>query len=160
MDYNSKKEKAGLDFEISGQVVPGHGVASGKNPDSRYGERGTLGYQLPLFEQLGLPVASFYAGTINVSTHPLAPKPVSPFRRVKDLHWYPQRAPETFEFFRCLISGPGWFEEGLIYRPLPETKIEHFDDPKGVQIIAPLLTNLSYGDKLLIAYCSFELNFE
>ncbi|MEL6578265.1 MAG: hypothetical protein AAFQ14_00825, partial [Cyanobacteria bacterium J06621_12] len=39
---------------------------------------------------------------------------------------------------------------GLVYYPHPEKKIGHFQDPAIIEIIAPKILNLDYGDRLIL----------
>ena len=54
---------------ISGKIVKGHGVASGRARDPRFPE-GTLALQWPIFEINGLNLDGYYRATINISVFP------------------------------------------------------------------------------------------
>ena len=134
---------------LTGTVKPGHQVASGQAADSPY-ERGTLEMQLPYFRKLGLDLSNFYLGTINLSIAPYIFELVQPkytFERVK---WHPNYLAETFSFSPCVVEHLNRSDRGLIYFPHPETKIGHFQDPSIIEIIAPYMANLNYGDCVLL----------
>ena len=56
-------------ISITGKVISGYGVASGKGNDSRYPE-GTLKLQMPFFKERGLDLSVFFIGTININIAP------------------------------------------------------------------------------------------
>ena len=134
---------------LTGIVKPGHQVASGQAADSPY-ERGTLEMQLPHFRNLGLDLSNFYLGTINLSIAPYTFELLQPkytFERVK---WHPDYLAETFSFSPCIVELKTKSNLGLVYYPHPETKIGHFQDSSIIEIIAPYMTNLNYGDRVLL----------
>jgi hypothetical protein len=55
-----------FDVSVSGEVVPGYGVASGRSIASPY-PAGTIEMQMPFFQTLGLDLRGCFAGTINLS---------------------------------------------------------------------------------------------
>ena len=132
---------------ITGIVKSGHRVASGQAQSSPY-DRGTLEMQLPYFEDLGLNLAGFYLGTINVSIFPYRFELTQPQYTFPLVKWHPDYPPETFSFSPCMVENRNNSCQGLIYYPHPETKIGHFQDPSILEIIAPFLPELNYGDRL------------
>ena len=136
---------------IEGTVVRGHGVASGTGGDPRF-PGGTLRLQIPIFASLGLDLTAFHPGTINLDISPEKFEMLRPKCTFADVRWHPECPPETFSFFDCTISNPTTNQRApaLIYRPHPETKPEHFHDPSVLEILAPKLEGLSYGQRLLI----------
>ena len=83
---------------ISGQIVKGHGVASGRAGDPRFPE-GTLALQWPIFEKNGLNLNGYYRATINISVFPLKPNPVNPTHAFKNVKWHADCPAEDFSFF-------------------------------------------------------------
>jgi hypothetical protein len=111
--------------------------------------------QTPFFRDLGIDLTSLFPGTVNVSIAPhlfKVKKPKYTFRKVK---WNPQYPAEDFSFSGCEIIvrvgarhclAPTY--SGWIYYPHPETKIGHFQDESIIEVIAPKIDNLQYGDRL------------
>jgi len=135
---------------LTGIVKPGHQVASGNAKDSPY-EQGTLAMQLPFFRDLGLDLSGFFLGTLNVSIAPQTFKLVQPKYTFPQVKWHPNFPAETFSFSPCTVIYHEQSYEGLIYYPHPETKIGHFQDDSILEVIAPKIPNLNYGDRLKLA---------
>ena len=134
---------------VPGVVVRGHGVASGKGGDPRF-PGGTIALQAPYFKELGLDLSGFHLGTINVNVAPLSFKPgpcALLFERVK---WHPQMPAETFSFARTVLVHKGIRHPAYIYLPHPETKAEHFQPGGVVEIIAPRIEGLAYGNPVTL----------
>ena len=132
---------------LTGIVKPGHQVASGQSLNSPYA-RGTLEMQLPCFRDLGLDLSSFYLGTINVSFAPYTFEVFQPQYTFLLVKWHPDYPAETFSFSPCVVTHQDISYEGLVYYPHPETKIGHFQDASIMEIIAPRIPQLNYGDRL------------
>lgn len=136
-------------IEIKGEVVAGHGVASGRSGDPRF-PGGTLALQWPIFVRRGLELEGFFKGTINVSVAPLAPLPITPTKTFRDVSWHPEFT-EDFSFFAVRISvscAPP--TNGYIYWPHPETKPDHFQDRHVVEVLAPEIKGVENGAPLRI----------
>lgn len=156
-----------FDQKVMGTVVPGYGVASGRSLDSPY-PQGTIAMQAPLFRALGLDLTGYFMGTINLSISPYTFNILSSDYCFKQIQWADGFPPETFSFCRCEIqildqtlpsqtlpsqtlpsqtlsssAIPAW-----IYYPHPETKIGHIQTPSLLELIAPPIPSLVYGDRL------------
>ncbi|MEO1673010.1 MAG: hypothetical protein AAFR77_19910 [Cyanobacteria bacterium J06631_2] len=136
-------------ISLTGVVKPGHRVASGQAKDSPY-ERGTLEMQLPYFRDLGLDLSGFYLGTLNVLIAPHTFSLTEPQYSFEQVKWHDDYPAETFSFSRCAVNYQNIDYSGLVYYPHPETKIGHFQDPAIIEIIAPKILNLDYGDRLIL----------
>ena len=134
---------------LNGIVKPGHRVASGQAENSPY-ERGTLEMQLPYFRDLGLDLSNYYLGTLNVSIAPYTFEMRSPQYTFPQVKWHPDYPAETFSFSPCCLIVKNIEYEGFVYYPHPETKIGHFQDPSIIEVIAPKIDNLNYGDRLTL----------
>ncbi len=135
---------------VTGIVERGHRVASGEAEDNRY-PAGTISMQKPFFKQLGLDLSACHEGTLNVSIHPYTftmRRPQYTFRKVE---WTSLHPPEDFSFSRCGVIFDHVRYEGWIYYPHPETKKAHFQNPSIVEIIAPFIPNLTYGDQVHVS---------
>ena len=142
--------------QVSGILQAGHQVASGIAPDSPY-EKGTIEIQLPFFKELGLDLSPFFRGTLNVN---LAPKVFELVRSQYTFHnvkWHPDYPAEDFSFSPCQVRFQNQTYSGLVYYPHPETKIGHFQDPSVIEIIAPHISGLNYGDSLMLVLDSQEI---
>jgi hypothetical protein len=47
--------------------------------------------------------------------------------------------------------------DGLIYYPHPETKKKHFQNPSIIEIIAPSIPGIGYGNQIQVEYNSLEV---
>jgi hypothetical protein len=128
-----------------GVVRRGHRVASGTGPDKRY-PAGTLAMQRPFFAALGFDLAPFHDGTLNIDLAPhtfVLVQPRHTFRRVEWTHLHP---PEDFSFSQCIVGFGGRDYAGWVYTPHPETKAAHFQPPTLMEILAPSIPGIAYGD--------------
>ncbi|MGK7887824.1 MAG: hypothetical protein AB4042_00720 [Leptolyngbyaceae cyanobacterium] len=138
-------------IQVEGTVVQGHRVASGQNHNPRF-PGGTLRMQIPAFAERGLDLTVYFPGTINLSISPrtyMVKRSLHTFRNVK---WAEHCPAEDFSFFNCRLQLAGRLPpiEGLIYYPHPETKPEHFQDAGILEVLAPRIDTLHYGDRLTL----------
>ena len=134
---------------VDGILLQGHQVASGLAEDSPY-EAGTIQLQMPHFKDLGLDLSPYFAGTLNLSIAPHQFQLLKPSHTFPNLKWHPDFEAETFSFCPCQIVVGDRQYDGLIYYPHPETKINHFQDPSTIELLAPQIPNLNYGDRLTL----------
>lgn len=140
-------------MKIRGVVVQGHGVASGRNERHRYPE-GTIAPQIPHFRALGLDLSACFHGTINLSIAPRTFELAKPRYVFEAVKWSATHRPETFyfepvEILPVRVSG-GRAIAGWIYYPDPSTKAGHFQPPSVLELLAPRIVPLVYGDELEI----------
>ena len=130
---------------FAARIVPGHRVASGQNGNALF-PGGTLKMQMPFFKALGLDLAPYHGGTLNVSIAPLVYRVLAQRLTFRAVKWHPTEPAEDFSFFdvRLLRDGapPA---EGLIYYPHPDTKPTHFQPPDMLELLLPFVNGLSYG---------------
>ncbi|MBW4443950.1 MAG: CTP-dependent riboflavin kinase [Plectolyngbya sp. WJT66-NPBG17] len=138
------------DQQIEGIIQAGYGVASGTTDSSPY-PKGTIEMQAPFFRALGLDLAPFFPGTLNINISPKQFQLVSPQYTFRNVQWAEGFAPEDFSFTPCQIIDKNKSFDSLIYYPHPETKIGHFQNPSIVEVIAPLIPDLKYGDRILLS---------
>ena len=74
-------------ISITGKVISGYGVASGKGKDNRYPE-GTLKLQIPFFKERGLDLSAFFIGTINIDISPYQFSIKKYKYYFKEINWY------------------------------------------------------------------------
>jgi hypothetical protein len=140
---------------VSGTVVSGHQVASGRAANSPY-PAGTIALQMPHFAVLGVDISPFYAGTLNVSIAPLRFE-LLPKVTLNQVKWSPNHAAESFSFVPVQLT---WQQEtfsGLIYYPHPETKIDHFQSPSVLELLLPPIEAIAYGSVITLTAPSSEL---
>jgi hypothetical protein len=131
---------------VDGVVVQGHGIASGRNPHSPY-PAGSIELQKPFFKELGLDLAAYFDGTLNVSIRPYTFTLANPQYTFRQVNWIDVIPPEDFSFSQCKVIYEDKTYDSLIYYPHPETKIHHFHDPSILEILAPHIPHIMYGDK-------------
>ena len=141
---------------VTGIVTQGHQVASGLAKNNPY-EAGTIALQTPHFRKRGLDLSPYFAGTLNLSIAPHQFTIQSPTYTFAEVKWHPDFAAETFSFCPCHIEYQTQRCDGLIYYPHPETKLNHFQDPHILEIIAPPLINIHYGDRLTLHVSTKEV---
>ena len=142
--------------KVNGIVGRGHQVASGSALDSPY-PAGTIEMQMPFFKALGLDLSDYFAGTLNVSISPHTFQLTNPELTFRQVEWTDRHPPEDFSFSRCHILFAGSAYNGWIYYPHPETKKRNFQTPSTIEIIAPKIVRLGYGDRVEFEYNPKEI---
>lgn len=132
-----------------GQLVAGHGVASGRAADSPY-PAGTISLQAPLFAALGIDLSPYQSATLNLDFSPGEWRLRDPDQRVEQLQWSDRHPPETFSFWHCRLQpldehmAAVW---ALIYYPHPETKQAHHQPAGLLELLAPPLGAVRPGER-------------
>ena len=135
---------------LTGTVMSGHGVASGRSENSPY-PAGTIELQTPHFAARGIDLSDCWPGTINLSFAPFDVRVRDPDHCVSDLFWTEHHPPETFSLWRIelLLSGASPVR-GWIYRPHPETKKRHWQPGSMLELLAPALPGVVTGRSVSI----------
>ncbi len=136
-------------MRIRAKVIPGYGVASGKNKDTRY-SNGTIAEQLNHFKQKGLDLSAYFMGTLNVDISPYVYKIGTPKFFFEQIDWSDHISPENFYFFDVLLFFNDKEYKGLIYMPDPKTKEEHKQSSTTLELILPKIENLEYGSEVYL----------
>ena len=146
---------------VSAVIVPGYQVASGNNGNPRF-PGGTLRMQAPHFAALGLDLAPFHVGTLNVQISPRRYRVVQPRLTLRAVQWHPTAQAEDFSFFDVQLRPPDTSPvSGLIYYPCPETKPADFEIIPGVlELLLPFVPGLRYGDEVLLAIPAAQMVIE
>jgi len=127
------------------RIVPGHQVASGSNGNPLF-PVGTLKMQMPHFLALGLDLAPYHPGTLNVSIAPYQYEVLVPRLTLYAVKWHPTEPAEDFSFFDVRLVREGKPDiVGLVYYPHPETKPAHFQQSDTLELLLPFVPELSYG---------------
>lgn len=145
---------------IEALVVAGHGVASGSSNDPRFPD-GTLGLQFPIFSAQGLNLDGIYPGTINLDISPFHYEIIESKLTLPGIKWHADCPPEDFSFFDCefIFPGASAATKALVYYPHPDTKPEHHQAPNVLEILAPKIPDLHYGQLLEIEPAEGQLRF-
>ncbi len=142
--------------QVEGIVESGHKVASGTASDSPYSS-GTIAMQTPFFKTLGLDLAQYFPGTLNISIAPKTFQLNQPEFTFRQVEWTDRHPPEDFSFSRCRVLFQGSRYEGWIYSPHPETKKRNFQSPSILEVIVQPITYIRYGSKVLLEYNPSEI---
>jgi CTP-dependent riboflavin kinase len=143
---------------IAGVVQSGYQVASGMSDRSPY-PAGTIAMQTPIFKALGLDLTPFFPGTLNVSIAPYQFQLFIPEYTFKDVHWAEEFPTEDFSFSPCRLYFQQNRYDSLIYYPHPETKIGHFQDASVVEVLAPYIVGIQYGDRVDLEVNTHQIQF-
>ncbi len=130
--------------------MQGYGVASGKSATTIY-PAGSIAMQAPYFKALGLDLEGYFMGTINVSVAPVEVVGVNAAMCFPDVVWTSIHGSETFSFSPCKLQYAELECEALVYWPHPETKPAHVQEITILEIIAPPIPNLEYGDSVTLS---------
>lgn len=141
---------------IAGTVQQGHQVASGSATDSPY-PAGTIALQIPYFQALGLDLTACFPGTLNVSIAPYQFQLIQSPYRFKQVHWTDRHPPENFSFSACQVIFDSIRYGGWIYYPDPATKRTHFQPASTLEILAPPIRGITYGDRLTLEVNASEV---
>jgi len=135
---------------ITGCLIRGYGVASGRDPASPY-PAGTISLQRPLFAQRGLDLSDCFAGTLNLCLAPLELRSEHPDHCFEHILWTDRHPAETFRFWRVLVRcGASPPLRGWIYQPDPQTKQRHGQPPQVVEVLAPPLEGIAPGVEIAL----------
>lgn len=145
---------------VSGVVVAGHRVASGDNEDPRF-PGGTLAMQRPYFAAVGIDLAAFHPGTINLDIAPHRLVPVASRVTLRQVRWHPTEPAEDFSFFDCRIGHDSdALVAGLLYVPHPDTKPEHHQPPTVVEVLAPPIAGVAVGVRLWLVVAAGQARLD
>lgn len=136
---------------VCGGVIPGHGIASGRAANSPY-PHGSVAMQMPFFAALGLNLQGYWPGTLNVSIAPHTWELLRADHCFEHLAWTHLHPPETFSFVAVQLIWRSQRSAAWLYRPHPETKAAHHQAPSVMEIIAPRLEGLAYGDAVTLEF--------
>lgn len=135
---------------LTGTVISGHGVASGRSVDSPY-PAGTIALQAPHFAARGIDLSDCWPGTINLNFAPCSVRLRQPDHCISDLFWTEHHPPETFSFWRIELRVTGELPvRGWIYRPHPETKQRHWQPESMLELLAPSVPGVVSGGSVSI----------
>ncbi|HEY5729168.1 MAG TPA: hypothetical protein VIS72_03900 [Anaerolineales bacterium] len=140
---------------LPARLEKGYRVASG--PSEAYPEYGSIEKQKPYFKELGLDLDHVFNGTLNLSIAPYAFEMVKPEHTFRTVKWTELTNAEDFSFSCCKIKFKGQEYDGWVYYPHPDTKKDHFQSASTVEILAPFIEGIRYGDALEIVLNNIEI---
>ena len=129
---------------LKGKLQKGYRVASG--PSEAYPEYGSIEKQKPYFKELGLDLDHVFNGTLNISIAPYEFEMAKPEYTLQNVKWTELTNAEDFSFSRCKIIYQGKEFDGWVYYPDPKTKKDHFQSASTVEVLAPPIDGIRYGD--------------
>lgn len=132
--------------ELDGIVVRGHRVASGVG--LKQGE-GSIRKQKHFFKEIDWE--HFFPGTINVSISPCRCLWKKSMATYEGVNWSVDQPKEDFGISKCKIYVKGKSYDAWAYYPHPKTKTQNLHDPTMIEIIAPKIDGLEYGDKVSVS---------
>jgi hypothetical protein len=140
--------------QIVGKVIAGHGVASGRSVGTAANPypQGSIALQMPYFAALGLDLSDCFLGTVNLSIAPHSWQLLSANHCFEKLTWTHLHPPETFSFVRIQVVRDHQRVQGWLYHPHPETKAAHHQSASVMELILPVIAELTTGDMLALHY--------
>ena len=146
----------------TGQVVRGHGVASGAGGDPRFPD-GTIALQLPFLRAavadldawLGAPP---FPGTINLDFANRIVVIRQPEIRIAAVRWTESFPPENFFLSRCHIRWRGEMRPAFAYIPDPLTKPDHLQAASVLELLCAAIPGLHYGASVDLSYAPEALS--
>ena len=145
-------------ISITGKVISGYGVASGKGKDNRYPE-GTLKLQIPFFKERGLDLSAFFIGTINIDISPYQFSIKKYKYYFKEINWSIYITPENFYFFEVQLIFKESAYEGLIYMPDPKTKFDHHQISSLFELLMPKIEGIKQGENIILKLREGDFKF-
>lgn len=140
-------------LKIRGRVKEGHRIASGQSPTGHQGLNNTIALQRPFFEADVPGFSLVWDGTINLDISPRTFRILKP-DHIVTCEWHPGVV-ETFWLVKIRALASQGRYSGFIYYPCPSAVKSHKDDM--VEILAPKIVGLSYGDKVVVEVSRLKL---
>ena len=78
----------------------------------------------------------------------------------RDVAWTDAHPPEHFSFAHCRLRHGGREVPAWVYYPHPETKARHFREAATLEILAPYLPGLAYGDRVQLMLNPAEIEID
>ena len=133
---------------VTGAVVQGHQVASGRAIDSPY-PHGSILMQKPFFRLSGLDLERYHSATINLDISPFHFTIIKPDYHFAQVAWT-DGIVEDFSFVQCEIMVDKTRYSAMIYYPHPETKPAHLHDTSTLEVLSEYISDLNYGDEIQV----------
>lgn len=140
-----------LNRQVDGKVIPGYQIASGQTDDSPYPD-GSIVLQKKYFRERGLNIDHCFNGTLNIDIAPKTFRLIAPLYTFEKVKWIKGFPAETFSFASCTLMWQAQNIEGFVYYPHPETKTQHFHSAQRIEVLAPYIEGINYGDCVTLGY--------
>jgi hypothetical protein len=143
--------------QINATVMRGYRLSSGDAPQDTRFPGGTLRMQKPLFAAAGFDLDGYFAGdfvlaTLNLSIAPDIVRVKRPEVFLAGIKWSPVFPAENFYLSPAQLLHHGTTYRALLYIPDPATKIDHFQVPSMVEVIAQRVAGIGYEDEIMLIY--------
>jgi hypothetical protein len=142
---------------INVTVKRGYRLCSGDSPEDTRFPGGTVRMQKPHFAAAGFDFDHYFAGdfvfgTLNLSVAPAVVRVKKPEVFLANIKWSPVFPAENFYLSPAQILHNGITYRALLYIPDPATKIDHFQAPSVIEVIARRVAGIGYGDETVLIY--------
>jgi hypothetical protein len=152
-DHNPDREMRA----VKATVLRGYRLSSGNSPGDRRFPGGTLRMQSPHFAAAGFDMeryfdGDFVSGTLNLSVAPAVVRLKKPEIFLSGIKWSPVFPAENFYLSPARIEHDGTGYRALLYIPDPATKVDHFQSPSVIEVIAQRIAGIGYDDQTTLIY--------
>lgn len=145
--------------KVAGIVIEGYKIASGLAERNPFGGS-TIQMQVPLFLERGLDLSHCYPGTLNISIAPRTWRILATDPNYRGLKWHPGHSAEDFFIRTCRLCFSGICYDGWVYCPDPKKKLLHQHKPDTLEILAPPISGITYGDSVVLMLDPDEIRVE
>ena len=135
--------------KLKGVLVKGYQVASGQSPITPYKD-GSIILQKPFFEERGFCMKDLYLATLNIDIPNHEFTIIKPSYYFENLKWEKDFPSETFSIVSCTLIYKAKQYDAYIYYPHVETKTDHIQKKTTLEVLAPFVDGISYGDSIEI----------
>ena len=110
---------------------------------------GTIEMQAPFFKERGLDLSGFHRGTLNISAFSRGDFEFAMLLSSFLIGSVDVQTPaRAFLLSACWLTFRNQRYAGLIYYPHPETKARHHQNDSVIEVLAPWIEGIQYGDHL------------
>jgi len=133
--------------KLTGVLGKGYQIASGTSPITPYKD-GSISLQKPFFEERGFCMEGLYLATLNIDISKHEFTIIKPDYVFENLQWEKDFPAETFSIVSCTLIYKQMQYDAFIYYPHVETKTKHLQNKSTLEILAPFVDGISYGDSI------------
>jgi len=133
--------------KLAGVLVKGYQIASGTSPVTPY-KNGSIALQKPFFEKKGFCMKDLYLATLNIDISHHEFTIIQANYLFENLKWEKNFPSESFSIISCTLIYKTKQYNAYIYYPHIETKTQHLQEKSTLEVLAPFLEDIKYGDEL------------
>jgi len=133
--------------KLTGVLVKGYQIASGTSPITPY-KNGGIALQKPFFEKRGFCMKDLYLATLNIDIPNHNFTILQANYLFENLKWEKNFPAETFSIVSCTLIYKKKHYDTFIYYPYLETKMQHIQKESTLEILAPFIDGILYGDEI------------